>query len=200
MCLKSQHFQCVFGVENDHPTIGTARLFLRRGISFETELPCVQFCYLRQHIAWLLREQKRSKVASFFGNAGTGSAPGTSSWCGRAPGGELPTPHVPWALRVRTPWGLGVTTARAPPPTPPRPLPERSSRSGHRQQNSLRAEGWKMNQTQMESKIWGGNGAMLLILVPLGDVPALTYVLDGSSLPFFNLRGLGMFSRGSRLI
>ena len=29
MCLKSQHFQCVFGVKNDHPTIGTVKLFLR---------------------------------------------------------------------------------------------------------------------------------------------------------------------------
>lgn len=53
ICLKSQHFQCVFGVENDHPTIGTARLFLRRSISFETELPFAEFCYLRQRIAWL---------------------------------------------------------------------------------------------------------------------------------------------------
>lgn len=53
ICLKSQHFQCVFGVENDHPTIGTARLFLRQGISFETELPFAEFCYLRQRLAWL---------------------------------------------------------------------------------------------------------------------------------------------------
>lgn len=54
-------------MENDHPTIGTVRLFLRRGISFETELPFVEFCYLRQHIAWLW-EQNVSKLTKCLRN------------------------------------------------------------------------------------------------------------------------------------
>lgn len=169
MCLKSQHFQCVFGVENDHPTIGTARLFLRRGISFETELPCVQFCYLRQHIAWLLREQKRSKVASFFGTRAPGTAPGRSGvepvW---ASTGRRTAHFTRSAGSARAhALGAGRLSSTCPAPHTPATAPQKvfplRTPPAKLTQSRRVGNGCFLNQIHMESKIWGENGAMRLI-------------------------------------
>lgn len=175
--------------EIDHPTIGT-RFFLSRSISFETEPPFVQFCYLRQHIARYSGKRTWVNWRTFSGTWQPVSAPGESySWiwartrqrtptcCARASGSTV-------ARGGHRRVGVTAVTHLA---LHPLPAPRRASCSGRWQQNSLRVEGQEMAFSWAKSK-WNPksvqkNVGRLSVLVTPGGVHAPHTFLVPPSFP-----------------